>query len=245
MSTNQILLGVALTLVLAVGAQVAAARLRLPALILLLPLGFGAGALTDVVHPDQLLGPAFEPLVSLSVAVILYEAGLGLNLRELVGHHRRVVTPADRARRAGHLAERRAGAAWLLGLSRPAALMLGAILVVSGPTVVGPLLAAVRAAPALRRILGWEGALIDPVGGILGAVVFSGIVASTHAGPRQQVVHFLSSIVIGVAGARSAARCCGWCCACSASMRCSAPWPSSPRWSRSRPVCESCARTPA
>ena len=201
MSTNQILLGVALTLVLAVGAQVVAARLRLPALILLLPLGFGAGAVTDVVHPDQLLGPAFEPLVSLAVAVILYEAGLGLNLRELVGHHRRVVR---RLILLGVPVTWLSGALvamWLLGLSQPAALMLGAVLVVSGPTVVGPLLVAVRAAPALRRILGWEGALIDPVGGILGAVVFSGIVASTHAGPRQQVVHFATSALIGVAGA--------------------------------------------
>jgi NhaP-type Na+/H+ or K+/H+ antiporter len=56
MSTNQVLLGVALIVALAVGAQVLAQLLRIPALILLLPFGFLAGAFTDVVHADKLLG---------------------------------------------------------------------------------------------------------------------------------------------------------------------------------------------
>ena len=63
MTTNQILIGVGLILVLAVGAQVLASRLRIPALIVLLPAGFIAGALTSDVNPERLLGPAFEPLV--------------------------------------------------------------------------------------------------------------------------------------------------------------------------------------
>ena len=201
MSTNQILLGVALTLVLAVGAQVAAAKLRLPALILLLPLGFGAGALTSVVNPNELLGPAFQPLVSLAVAVILYDAGLGLNMRELMKHHRRVVRRLVVLGVAITMVVTAAVAAWLLDMSRDAALMLGAILVVSGPTVVGPLLEVIHAGPGLRRILDWEGALIDPVGGVLGAVVFSGIVASKRIGPARQVVHFGRSVLIGLAGA--------------------------------------------
>ena len=91
MSTAQILTGVGLILVLAVGSQVLASRLRIPALIVLLPVGFTVGALTSDINPEQLLGAAFEPLVSLSVAVILYDAGLGLDLRKLKGHTRRVV----------------------------------------------------------------------------------------------------------------------------------------------------------
>lgn len=59
MTADQILAGTALTVVLAVGSQVLAGRLRIPALIVLLPAGFTAGALTDVVHPDQLIGAAF------------------------------------------------------------------------------------------------------------------------------------------------------------------------------------------
>ena len=91
MTTDQILLGVGLTVALAVGSQVLGRRLRIPALIVLLPVGFAAGALTDDVNPDKLLGPAFQPLVSLSVAIILFDAGLGLDLQKLQGHTRRVV----------------------------------------------------------------------------------------------------------------------------------------------------------
>ena len=71
MSTDQVLLGVGLIVVLAVGSQVLASRLRIPALIILLPAGFTAGALTTDVNPERLLGSAFSPLVSLAVAVIL------------------------------------------------------------------------------------------------------------------------------------------------------------------------------
>ena len=62
MTINQILTGVALILVLTAGSQVLASRLRIPALIVLLPVGFTAGALTSDVNPEKLLRPAFEPL---------------------------------------------------------------------------------------------------------------------------------------------------------------------------------------
>jgi NhaP-type Na+/H+ or K+/H+ antiporter len=90
-TTNQILMGVGLILALAVGSQVLASRLRIPAIIVLLPAGFVAGALTTDVNPQRLLGSAFEPLVSVSVAVILYDAGLSLDMRKLKGHTRKVV----------------------------------------------------------------------------------------------------------------------------------------------------------
>ena len=76
MTTNQILTGVGLILALAVGSQVLASRLRIPAIIILLPVGFTAGAITTDVNPQRLLGAAFQPLVSLAVAVILYDSGM-------------------------------------------------------------------------------------------------------------------------------------------------------------------------
>src|ERR1700761_4622838 len=145
-TTAQILTGIGLILVLAVGSQVLASRLRIPALILLLPAGFIAGALTSDVNPPHLLGASFQPLVSLSVAVILYDAGLGLDLRKLKGQIRRIVI---RLIVVGVLITwvlAAALAAPLLGMSRGAAVMLGIILVVSGPTVVGPLLGLARPA---------------------------------------------------------------------------------------------------
>ncbi len=72
---------------------------------------------------------------------------------------------------------------------------------VSGPTVVGPLLAFVRPSDRLQRILSWEGSLIDPVGGILGAVVFHAVLASTSGGFGHPLGQFLLSAGIGAAGA--------------------------------------------
>ena len=200
MTTNQILTGVGLILALAVGSQVLASRLRIPAIIVLLPAGFVAGALTSDVNPQNLLGPAFEPLVSLSVAVILYDAGLSLDMRKLKGHTRKVVIRLIVLGVVITTALAASVAAPLLGMSRGAALMLGIILVVSGPTVVGPLLNFVRPTERLQQVLIWEGSLIDPVGGILGALVFHAVVASTRKGPGSQLGQFAASVGVGVAG---------------------------------------------
>ncbi|MGO8961553.1 MAG: cation:proton antiporter [Streptosporangiaceae bacterium] len=118
---------------LAVGSQILASRIRVPALIVLLPAGFIAGTLTSDVNPERLLGPAFQPLVSLSVAVILYDAGLALDLRKLTGHTRRVVIRLIATGVPVTWLVAAAYAAPLLGMSHGAALETGAILVVSGP----------------------------------------------------------------------------------------------------------------
>ena len=138
MSASQIFVGLALTVGLAVGCLILAAALRIPSIIVLLPVGFAAGALTMVINPNKLLGPAFPPLVSLAVAIILFDGGLDLVTKELPHQSRRVV----RRLRDWGIPITWAGAglfAWLLlGLSSQAAIMLGAILIVSGPTVVTP-----------------------------------------------------------------------------------------------------------
>jgi NhaP-type Na+/H+ or K+/H+ antiporter len=201
MTTDQVLLGAGLILVLAVGSQVLANSLRIPALIILLPAGFTAGALTTDVNPQRLLGAAFQPLVSLAVAVILYDAGLALELRRLKRHTRRVVRLLILEGVPLTWAFGAVFAILLLGMSGQAGLMTGAILVVSGPTVVGPLLRFVRPTERLQQVLAWEGSLIDPVGGILGAVVFHAVLASTHRGLGYQVGWFLVSVAIGLAGA--------------------------------------------
>ncbi|GAA2747333.1 cation:proton antiporter [Kitasatospora cinereorecta] len=200
MTADQILLGVGLTLVLAVGCQIVAARFRFPAIVVLLPVGFVAGALTDDINPVRVLGPAFTPLVSLAVALILYDAGLALDLKRLRGHTGRVVV---------RLLWLGVGVTWafatafgelLFGLSRGAAVMLGTILVVSGPTVVGPLLGFVRPVERLQHILAWEGSLIDPVGGILGALVFHAVLTGPHGSPLGRILGFLASVSVGLAG---------------------------------------------
>ncbi|MFD7838727.1 cation:proton antiporter [Streptomyces sp. NPDC059761] len=202
MSENDVLLGIALTVALAAACQILAGKLRIPALILLLPVGFAAGAMTDVIRPDQLIGEDFSALVSLSVAVILYDAGLGLDLRNLTGRTRAIV---GRLLLFGvaitFLAVCAVGPA-LFSMSLSVAAMVGMILVVSGPTVVGPLLQYVRPTDKVRRLLIWEGTLIDPIGAILGAIVFHAIDTTQRIdiGRGYQVGQFLISMAVGLVG---------------------------------------------
>jgi NhaP-type Na+/H+ or K+/H+ antiporter len=201
-TTDQVYIGVALTLGLAVASQVLGRKLRVPALIILLPAGFIAGWATDDINPNKLLGSSFQPLVSLSVAVILYDAGLSLDLGKLRGHTRRVVVRLLALGVPLTFVVAAFVAQPLLGMSHRSALMIGAILVVSGPTVVGPLLTVVRPTERLRRILSWEGSLIDPVGGLLGAVVFHAVTTDSNSGFGAQLGQFVVSVIIGsIAGA--------------------------------------------
>ncbi|MFC8093129.1 cation:proton antiporter [Streptomyces sp. NPDC057301] len=200
MSEDDILLGLALVVALAVGSQILAGRLRIPALIVLLPAGFTAGALTDIVHPDQLVGEDFSSLVSLSVALILYDAGLGLDLRLLKGATRNTVVRLLVFQVVLTWAAVMAVGPALFSVPAAVASMIGVILVVSGPTVVGPLLEHVKPSDKVRRVLVWEGSLIDAVGGILGAVVFHSIVAGGLRTGHFRVGSFLGSIAVGLAG---------------------------------------------
>jgi NhaP-type Na+/H+ or K+/H+ antiporter len=200
-TSNQVLFGVGLIMVLAVGSQVLASRLRIPALIILLPAGFTAGAITTDVNPERLLGAAFQPLVSLAVAVILYDSGVALDLGKLRGHTRRVVLRLIIAGVPVTCVIGAVSAHFLLGVPSGTALMIGAILVVSGPTVVGPLLGFIRPLERLQRVLAWEGSLIDPVGGILGAVVFHSVVAATDKQSTHPAAQFFLALGIGVLGA--------------------------------------------
>ena len=200
MSASQIFAGLALIVGLAVACQIIAARFGIPGIILLLPAGFAAGAATTVVNPDKIFGAAWPPLVSLAVAIILYDGGLDLVTKGLEGDSRRVV---HRLRGCG-IPMTWAGAGFfgglLLGLSWKAALMLGAILIVSGPTVVTPILRAARTGKRVTTILGFEGTTIDPIGAIIAVVVFQAITASHAHHLLAGILGFAGRIGLGVAG---------------------------------------------
>ncbi len=167
--------GLAALVVLGIAAQWFAWRLRLPSILLLIIAGFFAGPeFANLVDPDQMFGASLFPLVSCSVAIILFEGGLTLTYREL-GEHAKVVR---RLVTWGALLTWGlvSGAAWLfLGFHSELAVLLGAILVVTGPTVVGPLLRQVRPTGAAGPILKWEGIVIDPIGAVLAVLVLEAI----------------------------------------------------------------------
>ncbi len=201
-STNDLLTGIGLVVVLAVGSQLIAGRLRLPAIVLLLPAGFLAGMATNDVHPDVLLGELYQPFVSVAVGVILFEAGLRLSFHELEASLRGVVL---RLVAIGVLVTwvGVAGATALLfdGLGSGVPLMIGAILVVSGPTVVLPLLAFVRPTRMVRSTLAWEGTLVDPVGALLGVLVFHAVQAGSRGHPGSLLASVAVGALVGGAGA--------------------------------------------
>jgi NhaP-type Na+/H+ or K+/H+ antiporter len=199
-SETDIFIGFGVTVLLAVGCQIVSSRVRIPAIILLLPAGFVAGHYLSEMNLEKTLGSAFSPLVGLAVALILFDGGLDLNFRELEGHSQRVV------RRLLYLGipVTWAGAsllAWLLlGISSQASIMLGAILIVSGPTVVAPVLAAARPGRRVSLILGWEGTTIDPFGAIIGALVFQALVNHVQPGRGHALLALLRSLGTGAVG---------------------------------------------
>ncbi len=85
MNGDLIALGLALIGVIGLGCQWLAWRLKLPAILLLLIAGIFVGPVTGLLQPQALLGELLFPLVSLAVAVILFEGSLTLNFREIRG----------------------------------------------------------------------------------------------------------------------------------------------------------------
>lgn len=183
--SEDFLIGLSAIILLGIGAQWLAWWLRLPAILLLLVFGTLAGAGTEwlsnlgvlegrFLDPDHLLGEMLLPFVSLSVAVILFEGGLTLSVTDLSKAGRTITKLVTIGALATWMVSMLA--AWgILGIDSSLALLLGAILVVTGPTVIGPLLRHVRPVGPVGGVLKWEGIVIDPIGAALAVIVFEAI----------------------------------------------------------------------
>jgi NhaP-type Na+/H+ or K+/H+ antiporter len=197
---QQVLVGLAGIAVLGVGAQWLAWRLRLPSILLLLAVGFLAGPVTGFLDPDALFGELLFPLVSLSVGLILFEGGLSLRARDL-----RAMGASVWSLVTVGAAVTWALATWaaqhMLGMESGTALLLGAILVVTGPTVVGPLLRHVRPVGTVASVAHWEGIVIDPIGAALAVLVYEALPSVSSAGfdetARVMGLHMLYTIGVG------------------------------------------------
>ncbi len=205
MSTNDILTGLGLVIVLAIASRLVAERFRIPAIVLLLPVGFVAGVITDDVHPDALFGSTFQPLVSLGVGLILFEAGLRLRIADLGAGVRTVVLRLISIGTLVTLVGVTVAVQLIFGLDWGLSLVLGAILVVSGPTVVLPLLAFVRPSDRVRAVLKWEGTLIDPIGALLGVIAFQaaqqGAAGDRPFHPGEMALALGVGLAVGLAAA--------------------------------------------
>ena len=211
---DQIFYYLAVVPLLGMLAQLVAWWIRVPSILLLL--GFGV-LLGFWMNPDHILqeisgdaelGPKIVfPLVSLAVAVILFEGGLSLRLSELKAAAGGAVV---RLCTIGVFVSWVLGSvlAWgLLGIQFRLAVLLGAVLVVTGPTVVAPLLRYIRPNRKIGSVVKWEGIIIDPIGAILAVLVFEqlfhhghGAHAATMWDPLLGILK-TTAIGIGIGGA--------------------------------------------
>ena len=199
-----ILLGLVSIIFFGIGAQWLAWRTNLPAILLLLIAGIVAGT-TGLLDPDLVMGQLFTPFISLSVGIILFEGGLNLRfseLKEIGGDVIKLVSIGVMVT----LVLASVSAFYLFDLRIELAVLLGAILVVTGPTVIIPLLRQVRPTGQVSSVLKWEGIVIDPIGALLAVLVFEVIFTSSFGEATSLALTSIFKTVffgtlVGLAGA--------------------------------------------
>ena len=173
---NNILLSIASIGVLGIACQWFAWWVRIPSILFLLTVGIIVGPVLNLINPDALFGNLLFPFISLSVAVILFEGSLTLKFEDIRGHGKTV----------SNLVSTGALITWLiigystyhlLNLPIELAFLFGAIVVVTGPTVIIPMLRTVRPNAKVANVLRWEGIVIDPLGALLAVLVFDFIIS--------------------------------------------------------------------
>ena len=173
---NNILLSIASIGVLGIACQWFAWWVRIPSILFLLTMGIIVGPVLNLINPDALFGNLLFPFISLSVAVILFEGSLTLKFEDIRGHGKIV----------SNLVSTGALITWLiigystyhlLNLPIELAFLFGAIVVVTGPTVIIPMLRTVRPNTKVANVLRWEGIVIDPLGALLAVLVFDFIIS--------------------------------------------------------------------
>ncbi|MEL6783273.1 MAG: sodium:proton antiporter [Pseudomonadota bacterium] len=166
-----LLMKMALIGVAGIAAQWAAWRIRIPAIALLLLAGILIGPVTGFLDPKESFGDLYKPIIALSVAIILFEGGLTLKFKEIKETStavRRIILIGGPlvwlfSALAAHYA---AGLDWV------PAIVLGGILVVTGPTVIMPLLRQAQLAPRPASLLRWEAIVNDPIGALFAVLAF-------------------------------------------------------------------------
>jgi len=190
-----ILIGLAAIITIGILAQWVAWRFKLPSILLLLTFGIIAGPVTGLLQPDEFFGNLLFPVVSISVAIILFEGGLSLKFSELktIGKIVRnlilVAIPVTWILISS-------AAYFILGLEFSYSVLLGAILVVTGPTVILPLLRQVRPKSNINSILKWEGIVNDPIGALIAILVFEALISTGFGAATLQTITGLLKIIL-------------------------------------------------
>jgi len=205
--TDELLLGLSLIFILGVVGYLLAWYVRLPTLVVLFLGGIVAGPYSGLVDPDALLGPVLFPAISLVLGLILFQGGLTLRLSELPaigGLTLRLIVIA---------APLMAGAAaalayFVLELDLALSILVGSLLALPAPTVVGPLLERVRPRAQMGSALKWEAIVVNPLGAAVAILLFEAVLAGDlsqatgaifYGAARALVIGSGMGIVAGVA----------------------------------------------
>ena len=189
------LLQITLIALSGLAAQWVSWRFHLPAIIFLMVAGFLLGPATNLIHPHDLMKDLFHPAISVAVAIILFEGSLQLQLKEL----------KEAGRAVRHIVLFGAPAGWALisaaahyiaGLSWPVAITFGGLLVVTGPTVIMPLLRQARLNNRVSAILKWEGIVNDPLGVLFAVLAFDYFVFIAEPSHTGDSLFLIQNILI-------------------------------------------------
>ncbi len=173
-------------------------RVKLPAILFLLLTGIVLGPASGLLVPDDLFGDLLFSFISLSVAIILFEGSLTLKRSEFqeIGD---VVKNLVSWGALVNMMITTVAAHFLTGMSWSLSALFGAIMVVTGPTVIMPMLRTVKPNAVLARTLRWEGIVIDPLGALFAVLVFEFIIAQQTSSDLGHVLAvFGQTIAIGV-----------------------------------------------
>lgn len=168
---DTLLFDLMLVVLIGILSQWIAWRFRMPAIVVMSVAGLLVGPVFNMVNPQASMGELFSPIITFAVALILFEGSLNLDFKEIKGFNKpvlRIVTVgAFIAWIAGSLA-----AHYLAGLSLSVAFIIGGLFIVTGPTVIMPLLRQAKLKPRPAAILKWEGIVVDPFGALLAVFAF-------------------------------------------------------------------------
>ena len=184
---------------LGVGSQWLAWRLRMPAIVLMLVAGLLVGPVLGIFDPARDIGPLMGPMIAIAVAIILFEGGLTLNFHQLrdarVGVKRLVFIGAPLGWLTSALALH-----YGAGLSWQSSAVFGGIMIVTGPTVIAPLLRTARLARRPAQLLQWEAIVNDPIGALAAVLAFEVVVVlNTTTGVGTAVFDLAVGIAVATA----------------------------------------------
>lgn len=186
-----------LALAVGIAAQWVGKRLGIPSIVFMLGAGLVCGPWLDLIDPDASFGPLLTPMIGLGVGLLLFQGGLTLEWSAIGSSTRHVVLRLLTMGTLTTLILATGAVRLLTDLPSSVAVLFGTIMVVTGPTVVIPLLRSARLRPRVANILQWEGIAVDPIGAVLGVVVLE-VALKGSEGPGATLWAVARTSVIGV-----------------------------------------------